>query len=450
MTLGLAAALHARGQAVQAFKKGPDFIDPSWLSAAAGRPCRSLDPFFIQGTEAMQAAFLKGARGADLSLIEGNHGLYDSSLAQDGEDGGEGSTAAVARSLAAPVVLVLNSARMTRSAAAMVHGYQTFEPETPVAGVILNHVAHGKHEARLRQAIETYCRIPVLGAIPREAALEIPDRHLGLVPQGEQGQAARVLEACRQAAEKYVDLDGLLQLAASAPQLGGPGAGGRSQGLEPDGPRVKIGLFRDRAFSFYYPENLEALEEAGCSLVEIDSLNDPILPGVAGLFIGGGFPEMFMAELSANISLRKAVREAAEAGMPVYAECGGLMYLSGRLAWDGREAEMAGVFPHRIEMSARPQGHGYVAAEVTGPNPFFEPGSRLRGHEFHHSRLVSGMDGFDTAYRLSRGKGIGSGRDGLVYKNVLAAYTHLHAAAAPGWAAAFAARAREFAAGGSA
>jgi len=449
VTLGLAAALYARGLAVQAFKKGPDYIDPSWLSAASGRPCRSLDPFFLQGEEAMRRAFLKGARGAQLSLIEGNHGLYDSSLAEDGEDGGAGSTAAVARTLGAPVVLVLNAARMTRSAAAMVHGYQTFEPETPIGGVILNQVAHGKHEARLRQAIESYCHIPVLGALPREAALEIPDRHLGLVPQGEDGQAVRALAACKEAAERYLDLDGLLEVAASAARLPDGDGAGQIQTSAPAAP-VKIGLFRDRAFSFYYPENLEALQETGCSLVEIDSLNDRELPAVAGLYIGGGFPEVFMEELAANHTLRKAVREAAEAGMPVYAECGGLMYLCEQLAWDGRVAEMAGVFPLRIEMSRKPQGHGYVAAEVTRPNPFFETGARLRGHEFHHSRLAGVEGDLETAYRLTRGKGAGDGRDGLVYRNVLAAYTHLHVGAAPGWAGAFAARAREFAAGGGA
>lgn len=441
VSLGLCAAFAARGLGVQPFKKGPDFIDPSWLSAAAGRLCRSLDPFFIQGEAALRRAFLKGARGAEISLIEGNHGLYDSSLTVEGEDGGAGSTAAVARSLGAPVILVVNAARMTRSAAAMVRGYQVFEPETPIAGVILNNVGHGRHETRLREAIEQACGIPVVGALPRAQALEIPDRHLGLVPQGEAGGARERLEAFRQMVEAHVDLEALLEIARSAPVLEAEEALERAS--DPEKPaEVRIGYFWDRAFSFYYPENLEALEEAGAKLIAIDSLQERSLPEIEALYIGGGFPEVFMEELSANAPLRKAVREAVEAGLPVYAECGGLMYLAEELRWEGRRAQMAGVFPLQIEMSSRPQGHGYVQAEVSGPNPFFAPGTVLRGHEFHHSRLAAAPQELETAYRLSRGAGLGEGRDGLVYKNVLAAYTHLHAYGAPGWAEGLVARGR--------
>jgi cobyrinic acid a,c-diamide synthase len=449
VALGLCAALKGRGLAVQPFKKGPDYIDPSWLSAAAGRPCRSLDPFFIPDAVDLQKAFTKGARGAEFSLIEGNHGLFDSSLPEEGEDRGRGSTAAVARTLQAPILLVINAARMTRSAAAMVHGYQTFEPGTPIAGVILNNVAHGRHEAKLRGAIEEACRIPVLGALPRDEALSIPDRHLGLVPQGEGREAQSALEACRRAVERWFDLDGLLEIAASAPPIKIEASQKSHHPAPFPGPtakeRVRIGVFRDRAFSFYYPENFEALEEAGGSLVWIDAFEDSALPGVDALFIGGGFPEVFMAELSANLPLRREVRQSVEAGLPVYAECGGLMYLAQSLHWDGRLAEMVGVFPHRIEMSPRPQGHGYVLAEIAGPNPFFPVGTVIRGHEFHHSRLVPPQLPFQAAYRLARGKGTGSGQDGLVYKNVLAAYTHLHAAGAQGWAEGLVARGREYA-----
>lgn len=456
VSLGLCAAFAGRGLVVQPFKKGPDYIDPSWLSEAAGRACRTLDPFFHRDAAALLAAFLTGARGAGLSLVEGNHGLFDS-LAEDGS----GSTAAVARALAAPVLLVVNAARMGRSAAALVQGYLNFEPGTPIKGVILNNVARGRHEAKMRQAIEQHCGLPVLGALPRDAALAIPDRHLGLVPREEDGSHLPAIAACRQAAESHLDLHVILDIARGAPALEAPDAGAAGTGITYTGAArgdvacyvstdraamaapVRLAVFRDTVFTFYYPENLEALEAAGAELVFVDSLRDTALPPVSGLVIGGGFPEMFMEALSANVALRSAVREAAEAGLPIYAECGGLMYLSRRIAWGERSAEMAGVLPCEVEMTGQPQGHGYVEATVDGANPFFARGTVLRGHEFHNSRLVNASEGLRPLYRLARGNGISDGRDGLVYRNVLASYTHLHAAGAPGWAAGLVARCRE-------
>ena len=433
LTLGLCAAFRAHGLYVQPFKKGPDYIDPSWLSEAAGHPCYSLDPFFYDQPEALIRAFSSAAQKADLSLVEGNHGLFDSF-----DEAGSGSTAAVARTLHAPILLVVNATRIGRSIAAIVHGCQSFEPETPIAGVVLNQVAQGRHEARLRQAIESHCGIPVVGAIPRAEKLNIPDRHLGLIPREENDALLPVIAACKQTVEQHLDLRTVLEIARSAPPL-----------LQPEQPHtpapekqalpVRIGIFRDRAFTFYYPDNLAALEEAGAELVFMDSLNDPMLPDVDALYIGGGFPEIFMEELSANAQLRAAIHQAVEQNLPVYAECGGLMYLSQRIRWGDRSAEMVGVLPCEIEMTGKPQGHGYVIAEVETENPFFAPGSVLRGHEFHNSRLhaVSGgqnQDCLPTCYRLARGNGLGNGRDGILYRNVLASYTHLHQGGAPGWA----------------
>ena len=459
VSLGLCAALAVRGLKVQPFKKGPDYIDPSWLSAAAGRLCRSLDPFFHATHERLRSEFLKGAREADICLIEGNHGLYDSSMPElpDGaaavDEGqtpfhadplGGGSTAAVARVLQAPVLLVVNTARMTRSTAAMVHGYQTFEPDTPVAGVILNNVAHSKHEARLRQAVESACGIPVVGALPRRENLTIPDRHLGLVPRDEDEGLLPVLEACRQAAEQYLDLDQILTIARRAPALSaGETASIQAGNTSP----VTIGVIRDRAFSFYYPENLEALEEAGARLVYIDSMHTPQLPDISALYIGGGFPEMFMDELSANRTLMLDVRRAVEDGLPVYAECGGMMYLTRRLHWKGRSSAMVGVLPFEVEMTSRPQGHGYILAQVAADNPFLPQGTLVRGHEFHQSRLVDFDPDTPAAYNLLKGKGLGAAKDGLTVHNVLAGYTHLHAAGASDWAPGFVQRARAFASG---
>jgi cobyrinic acid a,c-diamide synthase len=445
LSLGICAALAGRGLAVQPFKKGPDYIDPSWLSEAAGRACRSLDPFFLGSTNELRAAFLKGGRQADISLVEGNHGLYDSL-----EEDGSGSSAAVARALQAPVILVVNAARMSRSAAAMVHGYQTFEPDTPIRAVILNNVAQGRHLAKLRQAIESYCHIPVIGALPRDAALTIPDRHLGLVPRGEDAGLLPAIEACRRAVESYVDLQAMLEIAGAAPawevtpelfkQMPSGPAQVRDQQHKPT-----IGVLRDQAFSFYYPENLEALEEQGARLKSINALNDSHLPEIDALYIGGGFPELFLEKLSQNRLFRQEIRQAVEDGLPVYAECGGLMYLSSSITYGGQKAEMTGVLPCEVEMTATPQGHGYVLAECVGENPFFAPGVRLRGHEFHNSRLISLPAGWPTALRLERGTGIGGQRDGLVYRNIFASYMHVHASGAPGWAESLASQARNFA-----
>lgn len=439
VSLGACAALASRGLVVQPFKKGPDYIDPSWLSEAAGRPCRNLDSFFMPDPDKLRHAFLKGARGADVCLVEGNHGLYDSL-----EEDGCGSTAEVARFLAAPVILVVNAARMTRSAAALVLGYQSFEPETPLAAVILNNVAHARHESKLRQAIESVCHIPVVGALPRDEKLTIPDRHLGLVPRGEDEGLLGAIRACQEALERYVDLEALLAIARRAPDMGDftpaePVDEAQAQGRRSPVTPPTVGVLRDRAFTFYYPENLEALEEAGARLVFIDALQTERLPAVDALYIGGGFPEMFLDELSANRSFRQDIRDVIMGGLPVYAECGGLMYLSMCIHYQGRAGEMVGVLPCEVEMTTRPQGHGYVMAETIGENPFFPPGTRLRGHEFHNSRLINYSGDLPVAFRLSRGNGLGPGADGgqcdgLVYRNVLASYMHLHIGGAPDWA----------------
>jgi cobyrinic acid a,c-diamide synthase len=422
LTLGLCAALAARGLAVQPFKKGPDYIDPSWLTAASSRPCRTLDPFFMPGEAALEKAFSHGAVGADISLVEGNHGLYDSA-----QEDGRGSTAQVARALQAPIILVVNAARMSRS----------------VAAVVLNNVAQGRHESKLRRAIERHCRIPVVGAIPRREALRIPDRHLGLIPRGEDDGLAPAIAACQRVAESHIDLDQVLSIARSTPPLpSSQDQPGGARRVNSNGKRPVIGVLRDRAFSFYYPANLEALEEAGARLVFIDALEDSRLPILHCLYIGGGFPEVFMEALSANRSLRQEIREAVEADLPVYAECGGLMYLTRRIHWGERSAEMVGVLPCETVIRERPEGHGYVIAETCGTDPYFPTGSILRGHEFHHSQLIHLDSSTQAAYRLLRGRGLGQGRDGLVYRNVLAAYTHLHALGSPDWAPALVARAR--------
>ncbi|MGQ9583996.1 MAG: cobyrinate a,c-diamide synthase [Anaerolineae bacterium] len=442
ITLGLAASLRARGLAVQTFKKGPDFIDPSWLTEASGRPCRNLDPY-LMGEEGVRGVFRRGNRGAEVCLIEGAMGFYDGLDLQ-----GTGSTAVLARWLQAPVVLVVDGTRLTRSAAALVRGYQTFEPEAWIAGVIFNGVRGARHEGKLRESVEHYCRIPVLGAVPRDARLALPDRHLGLVPRAEGEALLPALASIREAVEQYCDVSGLLALAHSAPPLAWLETLGTPRKGLGQGQQVRVGVVRDRAFTFYYPENLEALEAGGAELTIVNALEDETLPVVDALYVGGGFPEVFMEELAANGYLRREVRKAAEGGLPIYAECGGLMYLGQRVHWHDREAEMAGVLPCVAVMEGRPAGHGYVAGEVVSPNPFYPVGMAFRGHEFHHSRVDVERE-LPRAFRLGRGQGLGGQRDGLVWRNVLASYTHVHAVSTPAWAEGVLEAARRFRSGAS-
>jgi cobyrinic acid a,c-diamide synthase len=421
--------LRRRGFAVQPFKKGPDYIDPSWLTIAAERSCRNLDLFLIP-KERLTQAFKQVCEQTDLAIVEGAMGLYD------GLDTHK-TTAEISRLLDIPILLVVNTSRMTSSIAAMVKGYQLFERDIKIAGVILNYVSGRRHETKLRDAVEEHCEIPVVGSIPRDADLLIAERHLGLIPSSETDEAESVVEVIARKLESCLDLDSILSI-AGAPEVPCPSPlpsegknemGGSQAGI------AKIGVIRDRAFNFYYPENFEALNEAGAELIFINSLKDR-LPDVDGLYIGGGFPEFFLNELEKNSGLRNDIASAVEAGLPVYAECAGLMYLSQKIHWQGRSFEMVGIIPAEVRISEKPEGHGYVVAEITNENPLFPIGLTVRGHEFHHSK-ISIKPGVRFAYRIRRGHGVDGKRDGVLYKNVFAAYTHVHALGAPSWAEAF-------------
>jgi cobyrinic acid a,c-diamide synthase len=426
VSLGLCAAFRKRGVVVQPFKKGPDFIDPMWLTAAAGRECRNLD-FFIMGREKITETFGSACRGAELNIIEGNMGLYDG-LDLEGAD----STAALARFLGAPVLLVVNALRMTRGVAPLIFGYETFEPETNIAGVILNRVRGARHEKKLREAVSRYCSAEVVGVIPDEKALFIQERHLGLTPVREDKKLPSVIEKIADAVSRYVHLDRVLAIARAAP----PGDQMAESSADLPPPDVRIGIASDPSFTFYYPENLLALQQGGAALVPFHTFRDPELPTVNALYIGGGFPEIFMAQLEGNASLRAEIRAAVEAGMPVYAECGGLMYLSRSISYRGETRAMVGALPCDVTMHRRPKGHGYVILETTGLAPWLAAGREVRAHEFHHS-TVANLGKVAFAYRLKRGEGIDGSHDGLLHKNVLAAYTHLHAAGDPQWARSF-------------
>jgi cobyrinic acid a,c-diamide synthase len=431
VTLGLCAALTAQGTRVQPFKKGPDYIDPMWLARAAGRPCYNLDAYLMDDA-ALERCFTGGAAGAQMALVEGNKGLYDG-LALDGSN----SNAALARRLGLPVLLVIDARGMTRGIAPLILGYQAFDRNIRIGGVILNRVGGSRHESKLRAVIEHYTDLPVLGAVAEDERLALAERHLGLTTCAEVDDATDRVRAIGRIVGEQVDIERVRALAASAgggfePAPAGPARHGR--------PDVRIGIARDRAFGFYYPDDLAALEAAGAELVPFDTLHDQRLPAVDGLFIGGGFPEACMGELEANVALRAAIREAIEDGLPAYAECGGLMYLARSIAWRGRTARMVGAIPGDAVMHERPVGRGYAHLRETAAMPWpgaAPAGGAVHGHEFHHSSLENLAPGVAFAYRVERGHGIDGAHDGVLVHNLLASYTHLRSAAGSGWAPRF-------------
>ena len=431
LSIGLCVALAKAGHKVQPFKKGPDFIDPMWLTAASDRDCRNLDLFMMGDVEIMKSVQRNGAE-ADIAVVEGNMGLFDSIDVE-----GTGSTSDLARQLKAPVILVIDTRNMTRSIAPLVQGFTQFEPDINIAGVILNKVSGPRHEDKMRNVLERYCDIEVLGAIRTSPEIGIIQRHLGLQPAREALGSSEVIEQIEKIISESVDLDRVRAIAEAAPALPDIKIDDSARHAQP-AVRVRLGVAQDRAFTFYYPENLEALGAAGAELVPFSPLVDTELPEVDGLYIGGGFPEVFMDELEANSSLREQISTAAAAGMPIYAECGGLMYLSRRMSWKDESREMVGALPCDIVMHEKPGGHGYMKLAAIGDAGWFRPGLIIKGHEFHYSE-VTGLNDAETAfaYKVLRGNGVDGEHDGIIHGNILASYTHLHSLGSPGWAEGF-------------
>lgn len=432
-TLGLLRAFARLGMAVQPFKKGPDYIDACWHTAAAGNTSRNLDAFFMKEKEICGSLF-KQALNHDLAIIEGAMGFYDGLDLR-----GSSSTAEIAKITQTPVLLVIDMTRMTRSAAAMVMGYQHFDPNVKIVGVVLNKVARSRHEKLAREAIEEFCKIPVVGAIPKDAKLCIPDRHLGLITKGEIAETDQLLDYFADVISEHVDLAKILDFARSAPELPGltdvfvpnlTNPSFKNKGIAP-----KIGVIQDAAFSFYYPENIEALQALGADIVTISALSDNRLPDdLDGLYIGGGFPEVFAAELEANVSLREGIRQAGENGLPIYAECGGLMYLGRSICTAAQTYDMVGLLPLDTQMQGKPQGHGYTIMEAAPEQPWFAVKTEIRGHEFHNSKIINLAANLKFGLIVKRGHGIDGHHDGISYKNVFAAYNHVHALGCPEWA----------------
>ncbi len=440
VSVGLVAALRARDLSVAAFKKGPDYIDAGWLGLAAGSDCHNLDPYLFD-TEIVRASFLKRSFGKQVAIIEGNRGIFDGV-----DSAGSYSTAELAKALKAPVVLLVDATKMTRTAAALVLGCRALDPELDLQGVILNRVAGSRHESVLRESIESATEVPVIGSVRKLALANLPQRHLGLLPWHEHPQAAEFVQSAAHVVEECIDLPRFLEVARTAPEVRAPasvapffGHHGQSHST------LRIGVLRDSAFQFYYPENLEALGKTGARIVEVSALEARELPTVDALYIGGGFPETHATRLAQNASFKESLRKVIQAGLPVYAECGGLMYLSRNLVIDSDVYPMVGVLEVETVLKKQPQGHGYIRAEVCSANPFYPVGTVLTGHEFHYS-CVTGLDraGVRCAFCITRGHGLDGERDGICTENVLATYVHVHALGTPEWADGILTRAEEF------
>jgi len=427
VTMGLIAALRKRGYEVQPFKAGPDYIDPSYHSQVGDRVCHNLDSWLLNRTVILEI-FNRRVKGTDLAIIEGVMGLFDGLDATDEH----GSTAHLAKILEAPVILIIDGRSMSRSAAAMAYGYKNLDPHIQLAGIIVNWVASATHYQMIREAIEELVDLPVLGFIPREEGLALPERHLGLIPTHEHSLSLDYVERLAQIMEKNINLERLLEIAYSAPPLPcyRPCLYQRPA-ISP--PELRLGVAWDQAFNFYYEENLELLRHWGVEIITFSPLQDSqIPPDIQGLYLGGGFPELFAPQLEENRGMRRAIKEAIDQGLPTYAECGGLMYLMESIEdLTGKNYEMVGALMGKAKMQKRRMALGYVEVEVLRDNLLSRRGDRYRGHEFHWSILEGTDPSIPMAYQLSKKLAPEVRHDGFIIGNLLASYTHLHFASFP-------------------
>lgn len=420
VTLGLMAALKQKGYVVQGFKCGPDYIDPTYHAAVTGRPSRNLDSWMM-GEEAVRTVLAKGCEGADMAVIEGVMGLFDGK--QPLSD--EGSTASIAALTQSPVLLVVDCSGMACSAAAVVRGFQSFHPGVHIAGVFANRVGGEGHFRLIKAAVEQMCGLPVVGFLPKDGALSLPERHLGLVPSVERGELDTFFAELGRKIAAATDWETLLAI-AEAPALEPPAPLLRPSRLY----RVRVAVAKDAAFHFYYPENLEMLSACGAELVYFSPLaGEPLPDGVDGLYIGGGFPEEFAAELARRAEVKRSIRAAIERGLPTLAECGGFMFLTERLVTaDGAEYEMAGVIPGRVVMGRNLAALGYREVRGRKGNFLLPEGETARGHEFHYSVYEPGGE-IPFAYETSGRSG--AKPDGYLAHRLVAGYVHFHFASAP-------------------
>ena len=410
---GLLRALFDQGLAAQPFKVGPDYIDPGFHAKAAGRESYNLDTWLVP-EDRLVSTFRTLAEGADISVIEGVMGLFD------GGGKGVSSSAHIARLLDAPVILVMNCRSMGQSAAAVALGYRNYAPNIKLAGVILNQLGSDNHEAIIREAMAEI-GMPVLGALHRDDSLQTPERHLGLTPVTETETDALIENMARVMKER-LDIPKITEIAQSAPALPE-----KEKAKVSETHHVRIGVAKDEAFTFYYPTSLAALSDCGATLVPFSPMRDREIPDVDGLVFGGGFPEMFLKELSGNVSMKESIKKAAARGMPIYAECGGLMYLCRQIAGFSEETyDMVGLVPAVCRMQKKLRRVGYVTAKALLKSVAANPGETLLGHEFHFSELEPDTADFPWAYEMVGTRQKDAHRDGYAAGNVLASYLHMN------------------------
>ncbi|ROL57727.1 hydrogenobyrinic acid a,c-diamide synthase (glutamine-hydrolyzing) [Bacteroidetes/Chlorobi group bacterium Naka2016] len=425
VSVGLTSKIKSLGYEVFPFKKGPDYIDPMWLSLASGSTARNLDTF-IMGKASILESFLINSNSSGISIIEGNRGLYDGF-----DENGSHSTAELAKILDCPIILVVNVQKVTRTTGVILWGVKYFDIGLNIAGVIINNYSGKRHKEIISKSIVDIAGIPVIGAIPRLSdKFLFPSRHLGLTTPYEFASYREAIDTARQIVEDYVDVDQIIKIANNSNDIY---VSTIPQKSTPKNKVVRIGYFWDSAFCFYYKENLEALEQLGAELVPISPMSDKSVPNVDGIYIGGGFPETNAKSLSENREFIEDLKTKVENGLPVFAECGGLIYLAEELEFGGN-FEMSGILPIKISMSKKPVGHGYFEGIVDTANPFFDVGTYIRGHEFHYSFISEKKSEIPTTIKVTRGVGCWESRDGIVKGNTFASYVHLHTNGCPQWA----------------
>lgn len=417
VSLGLCDAFSKRKLKVQSFKKGLDYIDPIWLALASKNPCYNLD-FYTMTKKEIQQTYHQYSQDASVSLIEGNKGLFDGLNTLGGD-----SNADLANLLDLPVVLVVDATGITRGIAPLLQGYINFD-NTRIAGVIINKVATKRHEAKLIQAIEHYTDLSVFGSIYRDNKLFVEERHLGLKPANEDSRALENIDKIGNRIEAEVDIVSLLGLKQENPSNNTPT-------IKPK-KTVKIAIAKDQSFGFYYADDLQALQDNGAEIVYFDAINDLALPKADGLFIGGGFPEVYAQALSNNKTLLADIKQKIQTGLPTYAECGGLMYLTRSINTDLGDFPMVGIIPADTVMQKKPVGRGYVQL-VPNQHPWLKSTSQINAHEFHYSKLINLDDKMNYAYTVNRGMGIYKQKDGIILHNLLASYAHIKNTKQSGW-----------------
>ncbi|MGC8554053.1 MAG: cobyrinate a,c-diamide synthase [Candidatus Acidulodesulfobacterium sp.] len=440
ISIALSRLLGNRGLSVRPFKKGPDFIDPMWLNIASRNRTYNLD-FYFMSKDKIRDHFLKYSLNSDVSIVEGNHGLHDSIDVY-----GKSSNAEMAKLLGLPVILIIDVGELNRGVVPLILGYKEFDKNVDIKGIILNKVHSKRHEKNLIRAIKYYTDLKVAGSIPNNPEFSIKQRHLGLLSTMSGIEIEALVDKTSAEIANYIDLEGIIKISKFADKhytdaqkkhilkLNADNAEQRSKrnGL------IKIGLAFDNAFNFYYNENLEALENLGCEIIKFSPIADSCLPEVDALYIGGGFPEIFAQDLQANNSIRQEIKQKIEGGLPVYAECGGLMYLCKSISYENRFSEMVGIIEADVKLTKKPKGHGYTklmpysygkGKEVM----WFDKIKLIKGHEFHHSYLEMSPDIYKFIFKMIKGYGVDGFSDGIAYKNLLAGYTHMYSPSSPGW-----------------